>query len=73
MFWDRFNICEAYYVYAMLNHGGQWSKEYALFATLNRMKFKPASSLAGPDDLEENARSIYEALVLNPKKVRDRR
>jgi hypothetical protein len=28
MYFDRFDICEAYYLAFSHCHGGQWSKEY---------------------------------------------
>ena len=63
MNWNRFDICEAWYVFAMLHHRGQWSQEYEIFGRLNRMEFRPAPTLSGPRDLEDNGREIYEALV----------
>ena len=63
MYFDRFDICEAYYVFAMLWHGGQFSKEYEIFGRLERMKFRPPPMLSGPEDLGENAREIYDRLV----------
>lgn len=62
MYFDRFDVCEAYYVYAMLHHGGQYSKEYAILGRLARIQFR-ADYLNGPEDLQENAREIYEKLV----------
>jgi hypothetical protein len=61
--WDRFDICEAWYCYAMEWHGGQWSKEYEIFAHLNRMRFNPRPSLNNSDCLDTNAREIYDDLV----------
>ena len=59
MWFDRFDICEAYYVFAMLHHGGQGSKEYEIFGRLNRMGFKPSPMLSGPEKLSENGLNIY--------------
>ena len=73
MYWDRFDICEAYYLYHMLYHQGQWSKEYALSGVFSRLCFSPRMSLAGPEDLEDNARAIYDSLVSGATEVRDRR
>lgn len=67
---NRFDICEAFYLYAMLYHGGQWSKEYAIFGRLHRIGFRPAPSLSGPEDLEEGALAIFERLVAGESKVR---
>lgn len=60
---DRFDICEAYYLYATLYHGGQWSKEYQIFGRLEKIKFRARPSLCNEDDLEENARAIFDQLV----------
>ena len=62
MYFDRFDICEAHFVYAMLWHDGQFSETYAKFAQLERIGFRPSPSLSGPEDLGENAREIYENL-----------
>lgn len=59
---DRFDICEAYYVFATLFHGGQWTKEYAIFGRLEKLGFRAPSSI-DPEDLNENARLIYDDLV----------
>lgn len=71
MYFDRYDICEAFYVYAMLNHNGQWSKEYAIFGRLENLGFKPSILLRDENDLDENAREIYENLVNGDSEVRD--
>ena len=63
MHWDRFDRCEAYYMYSVLWHSGQTSKEYAILGQLARMGFKPSPQLQGRENLEENGREIYDALV----------
>ena len=63
MYFDKFDICEAYYVYASLWHGGQTSRDYAIFGKLHRMGFKPAMNLS-VNSLSENALEIYLNLVL---------
>ena len=40
--WNRFDICQAWYLFACEWHRGQWSKEYAIFGRLARMQFRPA-------------------------------
>ncbi len=72
MTFDRFDICAAYYCYAVEYHGGQWSVGYALFSVLERLRFKPGMSLSS-DTLDENARAIFDALVSGERKIRDRR
>ena len=64
MEWNRFDICEAYYIYCRDYHSGQWSKEYAVLGTLSNMRFKPGIDLEAAD-LTENGRLIYDNLVSN--------
>jgi hypothetical protein len=61
--WDRIDICEAWYVFAMEWHGGQFSKEYEIFGRLENISFSPSLLLNNCDDLEDNARTIYDELV----------
>ena len=58
MYFDRFDICEAYYLALSHCHGGQWSREYA---RLSRMAnyYRPSPFLS-VENLSENARAIYE-------------
>ena len=60
MYWDRFDICEAYFVAGMLHHSGQFSKGYAILSRLVAMDFRPSPLLICPDNLEDNAREIYD-------------
>jgi hypothetical protein len=62
MFFDRFDICEAYYMFACEWHKGQASAEYAIFGRLERMRFRP-SPLLSKDSLSENARFILAQLI----------
>lgn len=62
MHFDRFDVCEAYYMFATLYHGGQWSEEYRIFGRLNRIKFRPRPNLS-VETLDDNAREIFDALV----------
>jgi hypothetical protein len=59
MYFDRFDIAEAYYLALSHCHGGQWSREYARLCKLSR-KFKP-SPMLDVETLSENGREIYEA------------
>ena len=61
--WNRFDICEAWYVFAMLWHGGQFTDDYEIFGRLERMGFKPRPSLSDESDLTDNGRWIYQDLV----------
>jgi hypothetical protein len=63
MYFDRFDICEAYYLFATDYHGGQWSPEYAIFGRLHRMGFCPGLGGVTYDALTENGKEIYDNLV----------
>lgn len=62
MHFDRFDICEAYYLYAYDYHDGQYSKTYEIFGRLHNMGFKP-SPLLCYDLLSDNGKEIYDNLV----------
>ena len=64
MYWDRFDICAAHYMFAMLWHEGMGSATYAKFSQLERLRFRPSPSMSQPSDLEPNAREIYRQLVV---------
>ena len=65
MTFDRFDICEAHYLFASLFHGGQGCEIYAKFAQLERLRFRPSPLLSDPKDLNGNAREIFRQLVVN--------
>lgn len=65
MFFDRFDICAAHWMFACLYHGGQGSRLYSKFAQLDRLRFRPALGWGRPCDLPENAREIFRQLVVN--------
>ena len=58
MYFDRFDIVEAWYLALSHCHGGQWSREYERLGRLS-LKFRP-SPLLSVDTLNENARAIYD-------------
>lgn len=58
---DRFDICEAYYLFACHYHGGQFTKEYAILGRLEKF-FRPRPDLS-IETLSENAQEIYQALA----------
>jgi hypothetical protein len=65
-YWSRFDICEAWYVYAMDYHKGQWSIEYEIFGRLDRIHFRPGpmlcrSHLSKRD--RQNVRDILASLI----------
>lgn len=59
---DRFDICEAYYMYASEWHGGQWSDEYQIFGRLDAMGYRP-SPILSKQSMSENARDILASLI----------
>jgi len=59
MYFNRFDIAEAWYLALSHCHGGQWSREYARLCKLQR-KFNPCPELS-VDTLTENGREIYYA------------
>lgn len=66
MYWNRFDIVEAYYLAFRDCHGGQWSIEYRRLSAMLRY-FKPSPMLS-VDTLSENGRMIYDnacALILH--------
>ena len=62
MWFDRFDICEAYWIYADQYHEGMWSDIYRIFGRLNRIGFSPAPSLS-EDSLTENGQAILQSLI----------
>ena len=62
MYWDRFDICEAWYLALVECHGGQFSPEYAKLCKL-RQYFDPAPNLC-VESLSENALAIYDDAVM---------
>lgn len=61
MEFNRFDICEAYYVYARDYHGGQGSQEYQWLSRLVLMGFKPTDGLYY-ESLTDNGKAIYNHL-----------
>ncbi len=58
MYFDRFDICEAYFLALSHCHAGQYSREYMRLCKL--MSYFRPSPLLRVDSLNENAREIYE-------------
>ena len=65
MYFDRFDICEAYYAFATDYHGGQWSPGYAILGRLQRMGYRPGFGGVTYASLTENGKAIYNSLVAN--------
>ena len=64
-YFDRFDICEAYYCYAYNYHSGQNSPSYEIFGRLVKLQFKPRVFCYEPKTLSENAKVIFNTLVKN--------
>lgn len=65
-YFNRFDICEAYYKYAVHYHTGQFSWQYKILGRLQKIGFKPSYSLKEHDILgSENSDEIYDNLVSN--------
>lgn len=62
MTFDRMDICSAYFMYASLYHGGQWSDDYRIFGRLVKIRFNPGPMLT-VEKLSENGRAIFDNLV----------
>ena len=62
MYFDRFDICEAYWCYASDYHEGQFSKIYEIFGRLYELEFDPSMDLSY-ESLTDNGQSIYRNLV----------
>ncbi len=60
--WNRFDICEAWYLFASEWHEGQDSDTYAIFGRLERMRFRPSPMLS-TGSLSPNGRLILATLI----------
>lgn len=62
---NRIAICNAYYMFASLYYGGQGSKEYAYFARLDRIGYKPGlgAQSQDPNRLDDESREVFDRLV----------
>jgi hypothetical protein len=63
MYFDRFDICEAYWLYSNDYHEGMFSAIYKITGRLINMKFKISPCFNGYEDLSENGKEIYNSLV----------
>ena len=61
MWFDRFDIVEAYYLFFVHYHDGQYSEKYARLSKMSEY-FRPAVNL-GVDSLTENGLEIYNNLI----------
>lgn len=67
MYFDRFDICEAFYVYS---YECSFVRASMIRARLYKCKFNSRPSLRGREDLTDNGRAIYDALM--SKRVSER-
>lgn len=68
-YFDRFDICEAYWLLAAMYHNGKGSALYQVFARLRRIDFNPRPNL-DYDRLSANGKAIYDAAILKRRPVR---
>ena len=63
-YFNRFDICNAWYMFASLFHEGQGSDSYAIFGRLHRLGYEPGLSAQSqrPERLSENAQEIFAQL-----------
>jgi hypothetical protein len=61
MYWDRFDICEAYYLFFSNYHWGQGSDFYYRLSKMGEY-FKPSPGIRY-ENLTENGKEIYDNLV----------
>jgi hypothetical protein len=62
MYFNRFDICEAWYLALSECHDGQWSENYKRLCNMIRY-FKP-SPILSVDSLTENGRAIYDDAIV---------
>jgi len=67
-YFDRFDICEAYYLFAYGYHVGGDTSD-GIFNKLHRLRFKPHHRIACSDEpmmgLTENGAEIYNQLIVD--------
>ncbi len=66
--WNRYDICEAWYLYARQYHGGQFTPLYAVLGRIHNLGFTLSQALRDSDDPNialstGNARAIFNQLV----------
>lgn len=62
MYFDRFDILAAYYLFGSDYHTGQFSKEYSYIGRALDCGFKPGPTF-DVFHLSENAKEIYNSLI----------
>ena len=64
MYFNRFDIVEAYYCFFCDYHEGQYSNKYTRLSKIGSY-YKPSRLDKGYDSLSENGKAIYDNLVAN--------
>jgi hypothetical protein len=64
MYFDRFDIIAAHWMFCMEYHDGMGSKLYQRLSWIGTV-FSPSPLWSQPRDLPENAREIYRQLVVS--------
>jgi len=62
MYFNRLDICEAWYLALSECYNGQWSPEYARLCHMESY-FRPSPMLV-PDSLSENGQAIYKNAIV---------
>lgn len=62
MYFDRWDICQAYYCYFSLYHNGQWSIEYERLCKMGKY-YHSGHRGVSEQSLSDNAREIYKQLL----------
>ena len=65
MYFDRFNICEAYYAFAVdyeIGGDAYTTSKRGIFQRLRRMHFKVSPLFKGYESLDDNGKDIYRQL-----------
>ena len=70
-YFDRFDVCEAYYLFATDYHEGQWSETYRIFGRLQQLRFQPSPGLSRRS-LTSNGRQILASLIRRYRRERSR-
>jgi hypothetical protein len=60
-YFDRFDVCEGWYMFSVLWHGGAADPIYSIVSRLTDMGFKP-SPMLDLTSLTENGMDIYRSL-----------
>ncbi len=70
--WNRFDICEAWYLFASDWHEGQGSATYTVFGRLDRLGFRP-SPILSTCSLSPNGRLMLAGLIRDARTSRTAR